>query len=174
MNLKQRMRIGFVMVIATMAGLSACGEEQSTATNLPVMDQSLTQTTSTQNTAQPISKKEQLNMWMTVNEHRFEVILEDHATAHAFASQLPLTLQMEELNGNEKHGQLSGTLPTDEKRPGIIHNGDIMLYGNQTLVVFYKTFSSIYSYTRIGQVKQPEELQKILGSRNVEIIFNKD
>ncbi|SDY00210.1 hypothetical protein SAMN05421643_10288 [Acinetobacter kyonggiensis] len=97
MNLRQRMRIVFVMVIATMTGLSACGEEQGAATNLPVIAQDLTQTGSQQNPAQPISKKGQLNMWMTVNGHRFEVTLEDHATTHAFASQLPLILQMEEL-----------------------------------------------------------------------------
>ena len=102
------------------------------------------------------------------------MILEDNVTTQALIAQLPLTLYLEELNGNEKHGQLSGTLPTDEKRPGIIHNGDLMLYGNQTLVVFYKTFSSIYSYTRIGKLEQPEELQKVLGSGNVEITFNKD
>ena len=34
--------------------------------------------------------------------------------------------------------------------------------------------SLIYSYTRIGKLEQPEELQKVLGSGNVEITFNKD
>ena len=172
MNLRQRMRIVFVMVIATMTGLSACGEEQGAAINLPVIAQDLTQAGSQQNPAQPISKKGQLNMWMTVNGHRFEVTLEDHATTRAFASQLPLTLQMEELNGNEKHGQLSGTLPTDEKRRGIIHNGDLMLYGSKTLVVFYQTFTSSYSYTRLGKVNHPEKLAVILGNGDVEIRFN--
>ena len=174
MNIKHRMRVIFVMAIAAMTGLNACSEEQGTATNLPAMNQNLTQTASMQNTTESIRKKEQLNMWMTANGHRFEVILEDNVTTQALIAQLPLTLHLEELNGNEKHGQLSGTLPTDENHPGIIHNGDLMLYGNQTLVVFYKTFSSIYSYTRIGKLKQPEELQKVLGSGNVEITFNKD
>lgn len=49
-----------------------------------------------------------------------------------------------------------------------------MLYGNQTLVVFYKTFSSIHSYTRVGKLKQPEKLQKILGNGNIEITINKN
>lgn len=174
MNLKNRMRVMSVMAIAAMTGLNACSEEQGAATNLATTNQDLIGTAIQQNLAQPISKKEQLSMWMTVNGHRFEVILEDNVTTQALIAQLPLTLYLEELNGNEKHGQLSGTLPTDEKRPGIIHNGDLMLYGNQTLVVFYKTFSSIYSYTQIGKLEQPEELQKVLGSGNVEITFNKD
>lgn len=174
MHLKHRTGVMFVMVIVAMTGLSACGEEQGTATNLSAMNQHLTQTASMQNTTVSIRQKEQLNMWMTVNGHRFEVVLEDNATAQAFVAQLPLTLHMEELNGNEKHGQLSGTLPIDEKRPGIIHNGDLMLYGSSTLVVFYKTFPSAYSYTRIGRINQPDELADILERGSIHIEFSRD
>lgn len=174
MNLKNRMSIMFVIVIAAITGLSACGEEQGAATNLSAMNQDLIQTVSQQNPVQHISKEEQPNMWMTVNGHRVDVTLEDSATVQALIVQLPLTLHMEELNGNEKHGQLPTALPNEASRPGMIHNGDLMLYGSSTLVIFYKTFPSVYSYTRIGKVKQPEELQKILGSGNVEITFKKD
>ncbi len=174
MNIKHRMRVIFVMAIAAMTGLNACSEEQGTATNSHTMNPNFVKTVSMQNITESIRKKEQLNMWITVNGHRFEVVLEDSATTQALITQLPLTLHMEELNGNEKHVQLSGILPTDEKRTGIIHNGDLMLYGNQTLVVFYKTFSSIHSYTRVGKLKQPEKLQKILGNGNIEITINKN
>lgn len=119
-------------------------------------------------------KTEGLNMWMTVNNHRFAMTLADNATARAFVAQLPLTLHMEEFNNNEKHAQLPGILPSDASRPGIIRHGDIMLYGSQTLVVFYKTFPSVYSYTRIGAVNQPNDLQVVLGSHDVEIVFSKD
>lgn len=81
---------------------------------------------------------------------------------------------MEELNGNEKHTQLPNALPTDASRPGIINNGDLMLYGSSTLVVFYKTFPSTYSYTRIGKVNQSDELADILGRGNVRIEFTRD
>ena len=50
-------------------------------------------------------------MWMTVGERRFAVTLADNAAARAFAAQLPLTLDMSELNGNEKHADLPKTLP---------------------------------------------------------------
>lgn len=172
MNLEYRMRVMFVMVIATMTGLNACGEEQGTTTNLPMMAQGITQTGSQKNLAQPTPKKEQFNMWMTVNGHRFELILEDNAATHAFASQVPPTLQMKELNRNAKHGQLSGTLPADAQPLGIIHNGDLMLYGSKTLVVFDQTFASSYSYTRLAKVKHSEKLAEILGDGDVEIKFN--
>src|SRR5690606_32449255 len=133
MNIKHRVRVIFVMAIAAMTGLNACSEEQGTATNLPAMNQNLTQTASMQNTTESIRKKEQLNMWMTANGHRFEVILEVTVTIQALTAQLPVTMHLEELNGNEKHGPLSGTVPTAETRPGINRNGDLMLHGNQTL-----------------------------------------
>ena len=81
---------------------------------------------------------------------------------------------MAELNGNEKHADLSQALPTDASRPGTIRNGDLMLYGSNTLVVFYKTFRSSYSYTRLGRVNDPARLEQVLGQRSVRIVFSKD
>ena len=83
-------------------------------------------------------------MWMTVGERRFAITLTDNAAARAFAAQLPLTLDMSELNGNEKHADLPKPLPANASRPGTIRNGDLMLYGADTLVVFYLTFQSSY------------------------------
>jgi hypothetical protein len=113
-------------------------------------------------------------MWMIINGNRFEVMAEDNATAHAFAAQLPLTLNMEDLHSNEKHTQLPSALPTNASRANTIHNGDIMLYGSSTLVVFYKSFPSSYSYTRIGRVSQPDKLADVLGQGNVQIEFSRD
>ena len=89
-------------------------------------------------------------MWMTVGERRFAITLTDNAAARAFAAQLPLTLDMSELNGNEKHAELPKPLPANASRPGTIRNGDLMLYGTNTLVVFYLTFNSSYAYTRVS------------------------
>ena len=68
-------------------------------------------------------------MWMSVGERRFAITLSDTAAARAFAAQLPLTLEMAELNGNEKHAELAKALPTNASRPGTIRAGDLMLYG---------------------------------------------
>jgi hypothetical protein len=113
-------------------------------------------------------------MWMTVGERRFAIILIDNAAARTFVAQLPLTLEMEELNGNEKHGQLRQALPTNESRPGTIRNGDLMLYGTKTLVVFYATFNSTYSYTPLGRVDDPAALPQALSRGGVRVTFSKD
>ena len=111
-------------------------------------------------------------MWMTVGgTHRFAVALEDNPTARALAQMLPLTLDMPDLNDNEKHARLPQGLPTDPVRPGTIQAGDVMLYGSDTLVVFYKTFPSSYRYTRIGRIAQPEGLAQALGPGSQRIGF---
>ena len=113
-------------------------------------------------------------MWMTVGERRFAITLANNAAARAFAAQLPLTLDMSELNGNEKHAELPKALPGKASRPGTIRNGDLMLYGKETLVVFYSTFDSSYSYTRLGRVNDPAGLAKALGRRGVRVFFSED
>jgi hypothetical protein len=119
-------------------------------------------------------RQEESRMWMTVGERRFAITLTDNAAARAFAAQLPLTLEMSELNGNEKHADLPKALPANASRPGMIRNGDLMLYGSNTLVVFYLTFDSSYSYTRLGRVDDPASLAQVLGPRGVRVGFSKD
>lgn len=167
-------QIRAMIVFTTIIGLSACEGEQNSSSISPIINQNPNNTENSNNAEQPNTEGDQMNIWMTVNGHRFGINFEDNATAHAFAAQLPLTLNMEELNGNEKHTQLPSSLPTDASRPGIINNGDLMLYGSSTLVVFYKTFPSAYSYTRIGKVNQPDELADILGRGNATIEFSRD
>jgi hypothetical protein len=113
-------------------------------------------------------------MWMTVGGRRFGITLTTNAAARAFAAQLPLTLDMSELNGNEKHVELPKALPAKARRPGTIRNGDLMLYGSDTLVLFYSTFDSSYSYTRLGRVDDPAGLAQVLGPRGVRVGFSKD
>lgn len=113
-------------------------------------------------------------MWMTVGERRFAIILADTEAARAFAAMLPLTLDMEELNGNEKKKELPQALPADASRPGTIHNGDLLLWGARTVVVFYQTFDSPYSYTRLGRVDDPAGLAQALGRGDVQVAFSKN
>jgi hypothetical protein len=123
--------------------------------------------------AEPIERKAS-RLWMSIGERRFPITLADTAAARAFATQLPLTLRMEELNGNEKLATLPKALPVNASRPGTLRNGDLMLYGTDTLVVFYVTFDSPYSYTRIGRLDDPAGLPPAVGSREVQVRFSRD
>lgn len=119
-------------------------------------------------------KPEESPMWMSVGERRFAISLSDNETARALTARLPLTLDMAEHNGNEKYAVLAQELPTNASRPGTIRNGDLMLYGSDTLVVFYATFDSSYAYTRLGHVDDPDGLAQALGRRGVRVVFTAD
>ena len=110
---------------------------------------------------------------VTVGTKTFTATLADSETGRAFAQLLPMTVTMTELNGNEKYHYLDSSLPTDSYQPGTIHAGDLMLYGNNCVVLFYETFSSSYSYTRIGSIDDPAGLAAALGSGNVSVRFEK-
>lgn len=109
---------------------------------------------------------------VTVGGKTFTATLAENETADAFKALLPLTLDMTELNGNEKYNYLTGSLPTSASNPGTIHAGDIMLYGSSCVVLFYKTFDTSYSYTRIGQVDDPTGLAEAVGSGDVTVTFS--
>lgn len=111
------------------------------------------------------------NITIRVGDRSFAATLEENATARAFAALLPMTVTMNELNGNEKYHYLSENLSTDSYRPGTIRNGDLMLYGSNCVVLFYETFSSSYSYTRIGRLDNPSGLASALGRGNVSVTF---
>ena len=117
---------------------------------------------------------EESRMWMTVGERRFAITLADTEAAREFVATLPLTIDMPDLNNNEKHAELPKSLPTNASRPGTIRNGDLMLYGSRTLVVFYLTFDSSYSYTRLGRVDDPTDLAQVLGRGTARITFSKN
>lgn len=110
-------------------------------------------------------------MKLTVGNATFTVTLAANAAATAFKALLPLTLRMSDFNRNEKVGGLPRSLPTEASTPGTIHTGDLMLYGSSSLVLFYETFSTGYSYTRIGTVDQPSGLKAALGSDHTTLTF---
>ena len=102
-------------------------------------------------------------MKVTIGSKTFTATLEDNPTTAKLRAMLPLTLDMSELNGNEKHAELPEALPANASRPGTIRNGDLMLYGTDTLVALYVTFQSSYSYTRLGRVDDSSDLPQELG-----------
>lgn len=131
------------------------------------------ETISTQNNSNGNDNISTTKMKITIGTAVFTATLYDNSSATAFKAMLPLTIDMTELNGNEKYYDLPKALPTNAKAGGDIKAGDLMLYGNNVLVLFYKNFNTSYSYTKLGYVYNPAGLATALGSENVIVKFEK-
>ena len=101
----------------------------------------------------------------------FLAVPEDNEAARAFSAKLPLTVTMTELNGNEKYYRLPERLPSSDQNVGTVHTGDLMLYNGNCIVLFYRDFSTSYSYTRLGRVENPAGLAEALGPGDVPVAF---
>lgn len=122
---------------------------------------------------QSIYAQETPKIKITIGTTSFVATMYDNATAKAFVALLPITLTMNELNGNEKYNYLSGNLPNSPANPSTINNGDLMLYGQNCIVLFYETFTTSYSYTKIALIDNPASLKTALGSNNPTVTFER-
>lgn len=120
---------------------------------------------------QPGEEAMNLKLNVKIGQRTFAATLEDNPAPAKFRQMLPLTLDMPDLNASEKHVRLPEPLPTELIRPGTIRAGDLLLWGDDTLVLFYETFRSSNSYTRLGKVDDPEGLAEAVGSGSVPVTF---
>jgi hypothetical protein len=113
-----------------------------------------------------------MKLKITINENKiFTATLEDNATAAAFKEMLPLTLDMSDLHANEKKFDLPKRLPTKDLNPKMIQVGDLMIWNSRTLVLFYKSFPTSYSYTKIGRINDASGIAGVVGPGDVRISF---
>ena len=107
------------------------------------------------------------NMKITVGTSIFTSTLISNNTVTEFKKMLPMTINMNDVNNNEKYYNLPNSLPTSPQHYSTINNGDIMLWGSNGLVLFYETFFSGYSYTPLGRVNNPSGLKNALNGNNI-------
>lgn len=115
--------------------------------------------------------EESMKLNIKVGDKNFTATLESNNTTKSLLEKLPLTINMSELHGNEKYYYFNESLPTNSERIGNINTGDLMLYGSDCLVLFYKSFSTSYSYTRLGHIDNPQGLADVVGSGNITVTF---
>ncbi|MDP3070095.1 MAG: cyclophilin-like fold protein [Opitutaceae bacterium] len=106
-----------------------------------------------------------------IGEKTFTARLEDNPTAEAFKKMLPLTVRMRDLNENEKVIELPSNLPGETLNPKSIQTGDLMIWSSRSLVLFYKTFPTRYSYFRLGRIENTRGLTEAIGSGSVTVTF---
>ena len=111
------------------------------------------------------------NIIITIENKKYEAILYDNSTTKELIKKFPITITMSDLNGNEKYYNFSKSFPTSSENVASINKGDIMLFGDNCLVIFYKSFSTRYKYTKLGYIKNTEDLENSFGKGDISITF---
>lgn len=169
--MKQLLMIAFAVLLAM--NVLACSPDDPPATpKVPETGQSGNNNDNGEddNTGDQTENKG-MKLRIKVGSEIFTATLVNNETVKGFRAMLPITINMTEYAGNEKYYDLSSSLPTAAFSPGTIRNGDIMLFGSRMLVLFYKSFSTSYSYTRIGAVDNASGLESVLGAGRVMVVF---
>lgn len=109
-----------------------------------------------------------------INGTAFQLELANNRTAKELQKILPNKFSMEDLHQNEKFFDLPENLLRNELAVGKIEAGDVVLYGDRTLVIFYRSFETSYSYTWIGKILDSEELERVVGNSAVKIEIQKE
>ena len=115
------------------------------------------------------SSEVETSMKIKILEEEYIVDLENNETVSELINMLPLDLEMNELNGNEKYVYLDNNLPTNSVSVKHINKGDVMLFGSNCLVIFYESFDTPYSYTKIGHIDNLPDL----GSGDISVYITK-
>lgn len=121
-------KFGCFILVMMFLGLSACSSVQDN------QQSEQTQTTTTSKT------EEEKMVTATVNGETFTITLNQSQAAQEFLNLLPLTLDMRDVNGNEKYAVLNQTFTNDDEKAGTIHAGDLKLWSGDGLVLFYDDF----------------------------------
>ena len=111
------------------------------------------------------------NIIITIGNKKYEAILYDNSTTKELIKKFPITITMSDLNGNEKYYNFSKSFSTSSENVANINKGDIMLFGDNCLVIFYKSFSTHYKYTKLGYIKNTEDLERSFGKGDISITF---
>ena len=163
------MNIAKLFFIVTALILTACESFENVQT---VTEDTSSETVSNVSETNQTETDQEVNeMKIKINETEYTAHFYDTKAAEEFKTMLPLTLNMSELNGNEKYIYMDSDFTTASEKVGFIKKGELMLYGSNCVVLFYDSFSTPYSYTRLGYIDDPSGLEKAVGSGSVTVEF---
>lgn len=110
----------------------------------------------TEISGESVSDDEEENMKLYFNDTEIPVIWEDNQTVQELKKEAvkgDIIVQMSMYSDNEQVGSLGKNYIRDDEQT-TTHNGDIVLYNGDKIVVFYG--SNSWAYTRLGKMDIPE------------------
>ncbi len=163
--MKRALIITLVIMLAVLTACSGSEEVQQDRSSEQKKETAIDDTAE-DNKMKPIT--------MRINDEEVEVTWEDNESVRALSdlvSGSPLTIESSMYGGFEQVGSIGTSLPSNDVNMRT-EAGDIVLYSDSNMVVFYG--SNSWSYTRLGHIenKSAEELADLLGGSDVTITLS--
>ena len=115
-----------------------------------------------------VQEEEAVTMKLYINDTEVPVVWENNAAVEALAAEAEtgdIVVKMSMYGGNEQFGPLGKSYPANNRQV-TTSNGDIVLFNNDQIVVFYG--SNTWSYTRLGKMALPEdEVTELLSNGDI-------
>ena len=115
-----------------------------------------------------VQGEEAVTMKLYINDTEVPVVWENNAAVEALAAEAgkgDIVVNMSMYGGNEQFGPLGKSYPANNRQV-TTSNGDIVLFNNDQIVVFYG--SNTWSYTRLGKMALPEdEVTELLSNGDI-------
>lgn len=115
-----------------------------------------------------VQEEEAVTMKLYINDTEVPVVWENNAAVEALAAEAgkgDIVVNMSMYGGNEQFGPLGKSYPANNRQV-TTSNGDIVLFNNDQIVVFYG--SNTWSYTKLGRMALPEdEVTELLSNGDI-------
>lgn len=150
-------------VMAAGIPLAACGQDASQAAQ--------TEEVADTEASAPADEEDIVNTFeLEVGGKVFSGSLAETEVGEELASRLPLTLDMSELAGNEKYCFTQEEFPGGEETPSELHAGEIWIYSDDCIVLFYKDHANPgYDYKFAGSLDDASGLEEAVGTGDVQV-----
>ena len=98
------------------------------------------------------------NMTLNFGGKAYTAISTSTKTTKSFIESLPVTIQMTDVDGNEKYGCMYYKIATESPKTNVVTKGDVLLFGESCVIVAYKDFKSSSKYTKLGHIDNVDDL----------------
>ena len=166
------------LCMLVLIGLVGCIEKRSASFENDISEEIIDNSTESQISARELEETEIINksaiddekedMKLYFNDTEIPVIWEDNQTVQELmeeAGKGDIVVQMSMYSNNEQVGSLEKSYTKNDEQI-TTHNGDIVLYSGDKIVVFYG--SNSWTYTRLGKMNIPEDdVTELLSNGNI-------
>lgn len=111
---------------------------------------------------------------LVINGKSYPAILSNNVSAKALVSRMPFTKILKTYQDQEMYTYLTTPIESDPQSVNGIHAGDLMLFGEDCLMLFFQNSNNTYRYTPLASIMDTRGLVSLMSQGSVTVTFQKN